>query len=411
MKLGSNWDNSSNCGSRCANCNNFSANGSNANISARGTSDTGSASSAGGYALAMPKHAEGRFGWLVVIANVRRTNLKRHGNLFSKIAEMDNLMVAFHNAAKGKRWQRQIQVAERDEEKLLFALKESLSNHTFKTSAYRKKWIFEPKKRQIFILPFYPDRVVQHAIMQVLEPIWDKLMIHNSFACRKSKGQHKASVVCKHYAMRYEYCVQCDISKFYPSIPHKKLKTLIRRKIKDKDLLWLLDDIIDSAEGDRNVPIGNYLSQWFGNLYMNDLDTFVKQTIHVKPYLRYCDDFLFFGDEKETLKLIADKAEQFCNDILDLRLSKKNLFHTYQGVDFVGYRHFHSGKVLVRKRTAKRIMQKLKKLPAKLKSGRIQKDKARSVIASADGWLCHANTYHMRESMELWKLKGLVKGA
>lgn len=337
--------------------------------------------------------------------------MKRHGNLFSKITDAENLAEAFHNAAKGKHWQRQVQRAEANKESLIADLQQSLCTHTFHTSEYKTKWIYEPKKRQIFVLPFYPDRIVQHAIMQVLEPIWDRLMIYNSFACRKDKGQHKASDVCKVYAMQYEYCVQCDISKFYPSIRHDKLKALIRRKIKDKELLWLLDEIIDSANGNRNVPIGNYLSQWFGNLYMNELDTYIKQELHVKPYLRYCDDFLFFGNDKDEMKMIADKAERFCNETLDLRLSKKTLFHTYQGVDFVGYRHFRSGKVLVRKRTARRIMRKLKRLPGKMKAGRIRKEKARSIVASADGWLCHANTYNMRQYLEIWKLKGMTAGA
>ena len=337
--------------------------------------------------------------------------MKRHGNLFSQITAKENLEIAFHNAAKGKHWQRQVQAAEENKETLITNLQKSLIAHTFHTSPYRTKWIYEPKKRLIFILPFYPDRIVQHAIMQVLEPIWDKLMIHNSFACRKGKGQHKASDTCKRYAMKHEYCVQCDIRKFYPSIRHDLIKTLLRQKIKDKEMLWLLDDIINSAAGGKNVPIGNYLSQWLGNLFMNELDTYVKQELKVKAYLRYCDDFLFFGDDKEALKDVADKAEQFCNNVLDLTLSKKSLFHTWQGVDFVGYRHFHNGKVLVRKRTAQRIMKKLKHLPSKLSNGRMDKEKARSIVASADGWLKHANTYHLRQKLEMWRLKGLVSCA
>ena len=129
-------------------------------------------------------------------------------------------------------------------------------------------------------------------------------------------------------------------------------------------------------------------------------DTFVQLFINI-----------FFDDDKEEIKRIADKAEEFCNDVLDLRLSKKSLFHTYQGVDFVGYRHFKSGKVLVRKRTARQIMRKLKALPMKLNDGRIKREKARSIVASADGWLQHANTYNLRQSLEMWRLKGMVASA
>jgi hypothetical protein len=334
--------------------------------------------------------------------------MKRHGNLFSRICDMSNLEEALRRAARGKRWQKAVQNVENDRERHLAKLQEMLVSHRFTTAEYRQKYIYEPKKRLISILPFYPDRIVQHAVMLVLEPIWDALMIDTSFACRRGKGQHAASNVCRQYARNHEFCVQCDISKFYPSINHGTLKGILRRKLKDRDVLWLLDDVIDSVEGEVNVPIGNYLSQWFGNLYMNELDMYVKHELKAKAYERYCDDFLFFGNDKEELRRIADKAEAFCNSRLGLVLSRKNLFHTFQGVDFVGYRHFSSGMVLVRKRTAYRIRRKLRKLPVMLAAGRIDREKARSVVASAYGWLKHADTYNLRERIGLWRLEGMV---
>ena len=357
--------------------------------------------------MAKPKHAEKE---ALRASNDRERqeskHLKRHGNLFEKIYDMDNLEAALHNASKGKHWQRKVRKVEAERESYLAELQYMLKSHSFTTSGYKTKYIYEPKKRLISVLPFYPDRIVQHAIMLVMEPIWDRMMIYDSYACRKGKGQHKASNRCREHAIRYEYCMQFDISKFYPSIPHKQLKEVIRRKVKDKELLWLLDDIIDSADGDVGVPIGNYVSQWFGNLYLDRLDTYVKQELGVSAYLRYCDDFLVFSDDKEWLKHIGDAVERFCKEKLLLRLSRKNLFHTWQGIDFVGYRHFRSGKVLVRKRTAKRIMRKLKSLGKHIE--KCNREKARSVVASAKGWLIHANTYNMRESMELWKLEGML---
>ena len=409
MLLGSNWDNSSNCSSRATNCNNFSSNA-NANIRARGTSDTGVRPSAGTCAVAKPKHTEKDSSGLVAGAKVRGiTKMKRHGNLFEKICDMDNLRLAFKRASKGKHWQRKVREVEENLDEHLQRIQTMLREHTFTTADYRQKYIYEPKKRLISILPFYPDRIIQHAVMLVLEPIWDSLMINESFACRKYKGQHRASSLCKKYAMKYEYCMQFDVSKFYPSIPHEPLKALLRKKLKDNDLLWLLDDIIDSGEGDVGVPIGNYLSQWFGNLYMNELDMYAKHGLRIKAYVRYCDDFLVFSDDKEELKAVGDKLEAFCREVLCMRLSRKNLFHTYQGVDFVGYRHFSCGKVLLRKRTAKRMRKRLERLLLRMESGRAyDRDKARSSVASADGWMSHANTYHFKEAVKMWRMKGIL---
>lgn len=336
--------------------------------------------------------------------------MKRHGYLFEQVIDMENLEEALRRASRRKRWQRKVQHVTENKDTLLPKLRESLLSRKFTTSEYRTKTIYEPKKRTIYILPFYPDRIVHHAIMLVMERIWDNLMDRDSYSCRKGKGQHRASDRCMEYAKQYKYSMQCDISKFYPSIPHAKLKALVRRKIKDPNLLWLLDDIIDSADGERNVPIGNYLSQWFGNLYMNELDKYARG-IGITAYVRYCDDFLIFGDDKEELRMLTDKLEAYCNDALSLRLSKRRLQRTRDGIDFVGYRHFHDGKMLVRKRTALRIRRKLKKLPGKMAAGRITMEKARSVVAAADGWLGHAQTHGLQEAVGMWRLRGMVQGA
>lgn len=327
--------------------------------------------------------------------------MKRYGNLFDKITDEENILLAYRKAKKGKMWQRKIRHIDGDRDFYLQELRESLLNKTFHTAPYREKWIFEPKKRLIYILPFYPDRIVQHALMNVVAPIWDKMMIADSYSCRIGKGQHAGSCRCMQFVKRNRFCLQCDVSKFYPSIHHETLKEIVARKIKDKDVLWLMNDIIDSTETPTNVPIGNYTSQWFGNLYLTELDMRVKHNYHVKDYLRYCDDFLFFDDDKEKLNFIAADVTAFLANKLKLTLSKCSLFHTPQGVDFLGYRHFPNGKLLVRKRTAKRIKRRLKALPYLYRHGELSLKQAMSVVASAKGWLKFANTYNLRQAMAI----------
>ena len=212
--------------------------------------------------------------------------MKRHNNLFEQIVSIENIKLAAAKAKKGKMWQDTIKRFEKDEEQNLVKLRHSLEDQTFTTSAYKIKRIYEPKERDIYVLPFYPDRIVQHAIMNVLEPIWDNLFIHNSYACRKGKGQHRGSTKCAEYVRKNKYCLKCDIKKFYPSINHDILFNIIKKKIKCKKTLNLLHDIIYSIEGETNTPIGNYTSQWFGNLYLNELDMYVKHVLKILTRLR-----------------------------------------------------------------------------------------------------------------------------
>lgn len=260
--------------------------------------------------------------------------MKRHNNLFDKIVDKDNLLLAYKKAKKHKSWQQKVIRVEKDLDNLIEELRLSLINGTYKTAEYRTKKIYEPKERTIYVLPFYPDRIVHHAIMNILEPIWDNLFISDSYACRNGKGQHKGSQKCMEFVRKNKYCLKCDISKFYPSINHEILKLIIRKKIKCKRTLNLLDTIIDSIDGETNIPIGNYLSQWFGNLYLNELDMFMKHDNKIKCYIHYCDDFLLFSNDKALLKEMAIKIKDYVENILKLRLSKCNLFPTSSGNRF-----------------------------------------------------------------------------
>ena len=326
--------------------------------------------------------------------------MKRHGNLWNKIIDPDNLYKAYRKARKGKAWQKGILDFEKDIEGNLLRLQKMLCKGEFTTSEYRSKTIYEPKQREIYILPFYPDRIAQHALLQVVAPIWDNLMIHDSYACREGKGMHDASRKTMRHVHNYKYCLKCDISKFYPSIDHNILMDIIEHKIKCKPTLVLLDDIVRSFGGGKNTPIGNYTSQWFGNLYMNELDNNLKQKHGVKTLIRYCDDFVMFSDSKQELQDLQRHIKRFLKDKLDLTFSKWSIFKVVQGVDFLGYRHFPD-KILLRKSTAKRVMKRIKALPKLLMTGEITFDQYKSSIASTKGWLQWANTYNLKLNLNL----------
>ena len=333
--------------------------------------------------------------------------LKRHGNLFEKIISMENLELAYLKARRGKSWQKNVQNFEKDVLGNLAKIQDVLKNRTYHTSTYQTKKVFEPKERTIYVLPFYPDRLIQHAIMNVLEPIWDKLFIHDSYACRKNKGTHAGSLRAMEFIRKNDYCLQCDVSKFYPSINHDVLFRIVQRKIKCPDTLWLLRDIIYSYSGESNVPIGNYTSQWFGNLYLNELDQLIKQKYGIRCYVRYCDDFLLFHNDKKVLREMARVVTEYVGETLKMRLSKCNLFPVSHGVDFLGYRHFR-GYILLRKSTTKRVMKRMKRLPYDLKHHNITPEQLRSSIASTRGWLQWANTHNLQIKLKLDELEMLV---
>lgn len=329
--------------------------------------------------------------------------MKRHGNLFDKIVDLENLKLATHNAKKGKRSKTCVKRFEENEKENILNLQKDLIDGRFKTSEYKTKQIYEPKERTIYILPFYPDRIVQHAIMNILEPIWDGLMIDNSYACRKNKGQHAGSRKCMEYVRKYDYFLKADIKKFYPSIEHDLLYKIIQKKIKCKRTLGLLRDIIYSVPGKKNVPIGNYVSQWFGNIFLNELDMMIKHTLKCKAYIRYCDDFILFSNSKKQLHHWKDRIESFLNQVLNLSFSKSNISPVSQGVDFLGYVHFDN-YILWRKSTKKRLKRKLRIPLTMLDEKIINFNQFRSCIFSYFGWLKHANTHNLVNKLEIYNI-------
>jgi len=325
--------------------------------------------------------------------------MKRHGNLYSQIVTEENIASAYRKARKGKAQLRGVLRFEKNEVENLKMIRNALVDKTFFTAAYSAHDIYIPKQRTIYALPFAPDRIVQHALMNVLTPIWTDLFIHDTYACIKGRGIHKGSQRAMEFVRKYKYCMQADVSKFYPSINHEILKGIVRQKIKCPDTLWLIDNIVDSFPGETNVPIGNLTSQWFGNLYLNEMDQFAKKELKIQSYVRYCDDFLAFSNDKSQLHEWGAALRELCANGLALKLSKMSVFPTTQGLDFLGYRYFPAGYILLRKSTAKRIRKKIlhpnfNTLPAEYR---------RAFLYSTIGWVKHANCYNFCKSVQLYE--------
>ncbi|MCL2473447.1 MAG: reverse transcriptase/maturase family protein [Alphaproteobacteria bacterium] len=312
--------------------------------------------------------------------------VKRYGNLWEKVTSKENFELAYQRSIKGKRNKNAILKFAENLEENLEAVRQSLINKTFATGRYTVKRVFEPKQRDIYILPYNPDRIVQHALMNVLAPIWQAMFIKDSYGNIPGRGLHAGSRRIMDFTRKYPWCLKCDISKFYPSINHDIMFCIIKRKIKDRDVLWLLRDIIDSFPGDTNVPIGNYCSQWLGNLYLNELDRFVKTDLRIDAYIRYCDDFCLFFAGKAHARLARDRIEKFLTDKLHLCYSRSDIFPAARGVNFLGYKHF-SDYILMRQSTLRR-MKRLLRQPVKSQT-----------IASIRGWLKHACTRNLRKNL------------
>lgn len=333
-------------------------------------------------------------------AQESKDTMKRIGNLYQKIISVENLRLADEKARKGKLRSYGVRAHDMNRDANIEALHEMLKAHTYKTSAYSTFTVHEPKERLIFRLPYYPDRIVHHAVMNVLKPIWMGVFTADSYSCIEGRGIDG----CRRAVRRAmdtamagtRYCLKFDIRKFYPSIDHDVLKAIVRRKIKDAELLWLLDGIIDSAPG---VPIGNYLSQYFANLYMTYFDHWLKEELHVRHYFRYADDCVILSDSKERLH----EVQRLCDDYLrnELKLEMKGDWQVFpvaenrkdghgRGIDFVGFVFFRR-----QTRMRKRIKRTFCRAVAALNVRDIADRAYKMRIASWLGWAKYSDSEYL----------------
>ena len=329
--------------------------------------------------------------------------MKRYGNLYEKIYDMDNLKLAHQKARLGKGWYKEVLDINADEETYLKALQEMLINKTYQTSEYQTFIKNDGlKPREIYKLPYFPDRICQWAILLVIEPILLRNFTKNTYSAIPRRGIHGALNDVKNAVQKdvaeCEFCLKFDIKKYYPSIDHNILKAKFRRLFKDADLLWLLDEIIDSTEGETGIPIGNFISQYAGNFYLSEFDHWIKEEKKVKHYFRYMDDVVIFAKTKEELHALREEIAVYLDE--KLKLTFKNnwqIFPTHiRGVDFVGYRVFKDF-VLLRKTTCKTFKKKMTAIQAKITAGKEMNRTDWGAINSYRGWLVHCDCYRLEQ--------------
>lgn len=302
-------------------------------------------------------------------------------------------MLADKKARKGKLRSYGVIRHDANRKENIQSLHDSLANFTFRTSPYKIFTIYDPKEREIYQLPYYPDRIVHHAIMNILEPVFVSVFTTDTYSCIKGRGIHAASSKLKHvlhdYPQQTAYCLKLDIHKFYPSIDHSILKNILRRKIKDNRLLSLLDEIIDSAPG---VPIGNYLSQYFANLYLAYFDHWLKEEKHVKYYFRYADDMVILHDNKDYLRTLFSEIQLYLNNNLNLQVKPNwQIFPiSSRGIDFLGYVFYHTHTYL-----RKRIKQRFCRKVAQLNKRDISDRDYQQAVCSWMGWAKHCDSKHL----------------
>lgn len=340
--------------------------------------------------------------------------MKRYGHLWDQVVSFESLLRAAENARKGKRFRPAVAVFHFDQERSLLKLHEELITKTYRPGAYRSFFIYEPKKRQISAAP-YRDRVVHHALTGVLEPIFEKSFIADSYACRKGKGTHAAVKRCQEFAHRFRYVLKADIQKFFPSLEHEICKELVARKIKDPDVLRLVGQIIDHSNpqetivnyfpGDdlfapderrRGIPIGNQTSQFFANVYLDPLDHFIKDRLGIRGYVRYVDDFLVFSDDKTHLADVREKIKDFLIRLrLRLHPKKSVIFPVNDGIRFLGYRVFPTHRLLP-KENVRRFRRRVRRMQADYAAGRIAFTEIYQRLMSWSGHARQANTFRLR---------------
>lgn len=331
--------------------------------------------------------------------------MKRYGNLYAQICDINNLRLAAQNAASGKRRRSEVTAFFARLEENLEQLHRELTEKRYKTSPYDVFVKFEGKRREIYKLPFR-DRVVHWAIMQVLEPIWTPQFTADTHACIKGRGMHsllrKLREDLRNDPEGTAYCLKLDIRKFYPSIDHEKMKAVVRRKIKDPEVLWLLDGIIESAPG---VPIGNYISQYFANLYLSELDHLLKEVAGVRYYYRYADDMVLLAGDKPTLHGWLVLINDWLN--VERHVDLKGNYQVFpvesRGIDFVGYVTFHT-HCLARKKNKQGLCREL----AKLRKAGVPEAEIMLLTASRAGFMLHCDSKHLFKVLNMKKFSDLV---
>ena len=329
---------------------------------------------------------------------------RRHGNLFEQVASLGNLFAAAKKALRGRGLKMPAVAFAADLETEVVALSHELRGGRYRPGAYHYFEIFEPKRRVVAAAPFR-DRVVHHAICRVIEPIWERRFISDSYACRSGKGTHAGMRRALSLAKTHPWALCCDIQRYFPSISRGVLLNTICRVIADPQLIDLVQLILEShAENEvreraepgemlgRGLPIGNLTSQFFANVMLDPFDHFVTDVLRPGGYVRYMDDFLLFGESRDQLREMGKQArERLASLELQIHPDKYRLVRTRDGVDFVGFRVFADGGIRLREKSLKNFRRRYRRLLAGVRSRRT---KPAAVTASVKSWAAHAGHAH-----------------
>lgn len=333
--------------------------------------------------------------------------MKTYKRLYEKIVSFENLFATYKTFRKGKRFKDDVLKFEYNYETELFKLQGELIEHTYVPLPAHRFFIYEPKKRGI-VAACVRDRVVHHALCRVIEPIFDKRFIYDTYACRLHKGALAAIKrferfkrrLLTHYSEDEIYILKADIQKYFENIGHHILLELMRKKIADEEVIWLLKRILESNNSTKGIPIGNLTSQFFANLYLNPLDQFIKHHLSFKYYIRYMGDFVLMDISKERLQKAKREIAHFLKENLRLNLhpKKQTISPLKCGVDFLGFKIFSTHRLL-RKENVKRFRRRLKRMKKQFERKQITVGR---IGLSIKGWIAHAkqgNTYGLRKRL------------
>ena len=330
-------------------------------------------------------------------------------NIFDKIISLENLFLAWQEFRRGKRNKPDVQKFEYNLEDNIFGLRHELRTKTYRHSHYTSFYIQDPKLRRIHKARVR-DRVLHHAVFRILYPIFDPIFISDSYSCRIKKGTHRAVNRLQKFARKVSknntkdcFILKCDIKKFFDSVGHDILISLIQKKIQDKNAVWLIEEIIKSfsTQLNKGLPLGNITSQLFANIYLNELDRFIKHKLRIKYYIRYCDDFVILSNGKEYLEELIIEIKNFLNTELKLSLhsDKISIRKYHQGIDFLGYVSFPHHRLL-RTKTKRRMFKKMEQRVEELKQGKISDKSFNQSRQSYLGMLKHCKSFKIQKEFK-----------
>ncbi|MFN9416225.1 MAG: reverse transcriptase domain-containing protein [Pirellula sp.] len=267
--------------------------------------------------------------------------MKRVGGMYEPILELDNFLVAFHRAARGKRYRAEVREFQDGLPNWLASIADRLSRGSFAFGRFHQFLIHDPKER-IITAPCFEERVVHHAIMNVCEPVLDHWLIDDTFACRIGRGREAAVVRAMQFCRAQPWCLKLDVREYFDSIDHDRLLSLLTRRFKEVPLQELFHRIVRSFRGAHGMglPIGSLMSQHFANFYLGWLDRYVKEALQVRGYVRYMDDMLLWGDDRRELQHVQGECERFAGDELRLEFKPAQIRRVERGISFLGCRLF-----------------------------------------------------------------------